>query len=99
MKRLLICLVNRCQGSIGIFIVIRKCAVFYLHRLSGSFSQAPFIDKYGETDMGLRHSRQLFLSQKRYDTMLRTMWLSHGVPSYISRRLEADVSTGGWETM
>lgn len=83
----------------GIFIVIRKCAAFYLHRLSGSFSLAPYIDKYGETDMGLRHLRQLFLSQKRYDSMLRTMWLSHGVPSYISRRLEADINTGGWETI
>lgn len=83
----------------GIFIIIRKCNIFYLHRLSGSFSVAPFIDKYGETDQGLRHYRQLFLSQKRYDSMLRSMWLSHGVPSYISRRLEADINTGGWETI
>lgn len=57
------------------------------------------MDKYGEADMGLRHSRQLFLSQKRYDSMLRSMWLSHGVPSYISRRLEADINNGGWETI
>lgn len=49
--------------------------------------------------MGLRHSRQLYLNQKRYDTMLRTMWLSHGVPSYISRRLEADINNGGWESV
>ncbi|CAN8099791.1 unnamed protein product [Discula destructiva] len=90
---------RKCQGSMGIFILIRKCAVFYLHRLSGSFSLAPYIDTYGETDMGLRHSRQLFLSQKRYDSMLRTMWLAHGVPSYIARRLEADINTGGWETI
>lgn len=49
--------------------------------------------------MGLRHMRQLFLSQKRYDSMLRAMWLSHGVPSYIARRLEADINNGGWETI
>ncbi|PSS03626.1 E3 ubiquitin-protein ligase ubr1 [Coniella lustricola] len=90
---------RKCQGNIGVFISIRRCATFYLHRLSGSFSNAPYIDKYGETDMGLRHYRQLFLSQKRYDTMLRAMWLSHGVPSFISRRLEADINTGGWETL
>lgn len=90
---------NRCQGNVGLFINIRKCATFYLHRLSGSWSNAPYMDKYGEADMGLRHSRQLFLSQKRYDSMLRTMWLSHGVPSYISRRLEADINNGGWETI
>ncbi len=89
----------RCQGNIGLFINIRKCCVFYLHRVSGSFSNAPYIDKYGEVDLGLRHGRQLFLHQKRYDTMLRNLWLSHGVPSFISRKLEADINNGGWETI
>lgn len=89
----------RCQGNIGLFINIRKCAVYHLHRVSGSFSNAPYIDKYGEVDVGLRHGRQLFLSQKRYDSMIRTLWLSHGIPSYISRKLEADINNGGWETI
>ncbi|SPQ17838.1 36685ff8-bd82-4ad4-a029-cac1570eb423 [Thermothielavioides terrestris] len=89
----------KCQGNIGLFINIRKCCVFYLSRLSGSFSQAPYIDKYGEVDMGLRFGRQLFLHQKRYDSMLRNLWLSHGVPSFIARKLEADINTGGWETI
>ncbi|KAF3768926.1 hypothetical protein M406DRAFT_337244 [Cryphonectria parasitica EP155] len=90
---------RKCQGSVGIFISIRKCAAFYLHRNSGSFSHAPYIDAYGETDMGLRHYRQLFLSQKRYDSLLRTVWLTGGIPSFISRRLESDINTGGWETI
>ncbi|KAI1645676.1 uncharacterized protein F4817DRAFT_165729 [Daldinia loculata] len=89
----------KCQGNIGLFINIRKCAIFYLHRTSGSFSSAPYIDKYGEVDFGLRHGRQLFLNQKRYDSMLRNMWLSHGIPSFISRKLEADINSGGWETI
>ncbi|KAI1431516.1 hypothetical protein GGR50DRAFT_679240 [Xylaria sp. CBS 124048] len=89
----------KCQGNIGLFINIRKCAVFYLHRVSGSFSNAPYIDKYGEVDIGLRHGRQLYLNQKRYDSMIRSLWLSHGIPSYISRKLEADINNGGWETI
>ncbi|KAK4240848.1 hypothetical protein C8A03DRAFT_31013 [Achaetomium macrosporum] len=89
----------RCQGNIGLFINIRKCCVFYLSRMSGSFSHAPYIDKYGEVDIGLRYGRQLFLHQKRYDSMLRNLWLSHGVPSFISRKLEADINNGGWETI
>lgn len=89
----------KCQGNIGLFINIRKCAIFYLHRKSGSFSSAPYIDKYGEVDIGLRHGRQLFLNQRRYDTMLRGLWLSHGIPSFISRKLEADINNGGWETI
>ncbi|KUI56589.1 E3 ubiquitin-protein ligase ubr11 [Cytospora mali] len=90
---------RKCQGNVGLFINIRKCATFYLHRLSGSWSNAPYMDKYGEADMGLRHSRQLFLSQKRYDSMLRALWLGHGVPSFISRKLESDINNGGWETI
>jgi hypothetical protein len=27
------------------------------------------------------------------------LWLSHGIPSYISRKLEADINNGGWETI
>ncbi|KAI1266804.1 hypothetical protein F5Y18DRAFT_380455 [Xylariaceae sp. FL1019] len=89
----------KCHGNIGLFITIRKCAIFYLHRVSGSFSNAPYIDKYGEVDVGLRHGRQLYLNQKRYDSMIRNLWLSHGIPSYISRKLEADINNGGWETI
>jgi E3 ubiquitin-protein ligase UBR1 len=90
---------NRCQKTIGLFLNIRRCVVFMLHRQSGSFAHAPYIDQYGEMDMGLRHGRELFLHQKRYDTFLRNLWLGHGVPSYIARKLEADINSGGWETL
>ncbi|KAF4634958.1 hypothetical protein G7Y89_g3131 [Cudoniella acicularis] len=89
----------KCQKNIGLYINIRKCCVFYLYHTSGSWMVAPFIDKYGEVDPGLRHSRQLFLNQKRYDALLRTVWLSHGIPSVISRKLEMDINNGGWETI
>ncbi|KAH6660047.1 hypothetical protein BKA67DRAFT_38434 [Truncatella angustata] len=88
----------KCHRNIGLFINIRKCSIFYLHRVSGSFSNAPYIDRYGEVDVGLRHGRLLYLNQKRYDA-LRNIWLSHGIPSFISRKLEADINNGGWETI
>jgi len=90
---------QKCQKNIGLFINVRKCCVFYVSHRSGSFSNAPFIDKYGEVDMMLRYGRQLFLHQKRYDSMLRNLWLGHGVPSYIARKLEGDINNGGWETI
>ncbi|KAL6869088.1 E3 ubiquitin-protein ligase ubr1 [Amphichorda felina] len=90
---------QRCQRNIGVFLNIRKCATVYLFRLSGSFTPAPYIDKYGETDPQLRHGRQLFLNQKRYDSMIRSTVLSHGVPSLISRKLEAEINNGGWDTL
>ena len=73
--------------------------MFYLYKHSGTWSLAPYIDKYGEVDPGLRHSRQLFLNQKRYDVLLRTAWLTHGVPTFIARKLESDINNGGWETI
>ncbi|EFX03776.1 ubiquitin-protein ligase e3 component [Grosmannia clavigera kw1407] len=90
---------RKCQGNIGLFLSIRKCCIFYLHRLSGSYGYAPYIDKYGEVDLGFRHGRPLLLNQRRYDLMLRAVWLSHGIPSFISRKLEMDINNGGWETV
>lgn len=91
---------RRCNNPIGLFINIRKCNLYYLHRKSGSWGPAPYTDKYGETDQGLRHGRQLFLNQKRYDALVRNVWLGHGVPSVISRKLETgEANNGGWETI
>ena len=83
----------------GIFISLRKCCVLYLHNKNGSWAHAPYLDKHGEVDPGLRRSRQLILNQKRYDALLRKHWLEHGIPSVIGRRLDADVNNGGWETL
>ncbi|KAI5466689.1 hypothetical protein BGZ63DRAFT_369266 [Mariannaea sp. PMI_226] len=90
---------RKCQRNIGVFLNVRKCSVVYLYRMSGSFTPAPYIDKYGETDPQLRHGRQLFLNQRRYDSMIRTTILNHGVPSLISRKLEAEINNGGWDTL
>ena len=89
----------RCGRNIGIFISLRKCTVLYLHNGNGSWAHAPYLDKHGEVDPGLRRSRQLMLNQKRYDALLRNVWLQHGIPTTISRKLEADINNGGWETL
>ncbi|KAL2870967.1 putative ubiquitin-protein ligase E3 component (UBR1) [Aspergillus lucknowensis] len=91
--------VPKCGKNIGLFINIRKCMVLYLHNQSGSWHYAPYLDRHGEVDPGLRRNRPLMLNQKRYDRLLRDVWLSHSVPATISRRLEADVNNGGWETI
>ncbi|KAL9597366.1 MAG: hypothetical protein Q9219_005175 [cf. Caloplaca sp. 3 TL-2023] len=64
-----------------------------------NWHNAPYLDKFGEVDSGLRHNRQLFLNQRRYDALLRNVWLQHGIPTTISRKLEADINNGGWETL
>ncbi|KAI5789100.1 hypothetical protein EDC01DRAFT_616809 [Geopyxis carbonaria] len=89
----------KCGHNIGIFINIRKCGLLYLHNHNGSWAETPYMDAHGETDLGLRRNRQLFLNQRRYDALVRNVWLHHGLPSVISRKLEADMNTGGWDTM
>ncbi|PHH63817.1 hypothetical protein CDD81_5474 [Ophiocordyceps australis] len=90
---------RRCQRNIGVFLNIRKCTIIFFFNQSGSFAAAPYMDRYGETDYQLRHGRQLFLSQKRYDSMIRNAVVNNDVPAFVSRRLELDVNNGGWDTL
>ena len=89
----------KCGGVIGIFLNIRKCMVLFLNGTQGTWTVAPYLDRYGEADPTLRKHHQLFLNQKRYDGLLRHVWLSHGLPSLIARRLDSDVNNGGWESL
>ncbi|KAI2787624.1 hypothetical protein POX_f07997 [Penicillium oxalicum] len=90
---------QKCGKNIGLFINIRKCTVLYLHNHNGSWHYAPYLDRHGEVDPGLRRNRQLILNQKRYDRLLRDVWLSHSIPATISRKLESEMNNGGWETI
>ena len=71
----------------------------FLNSDNGTWAMAPYLDKHGEADPTLRRSHQLFLNQKRYDILLRKVWLESGVPSLIARRMEGEMNNGGWETM
>lgn len=90
---------QKCGGNIGIFLNIRKCMVLFMHGTHGSFTNAPYLDKHGEPDPTMRRHHQLYLNQKRYDKLLRDVWLNHMIPSVISRKLEGDMNPGGWETL
>ncbi|KAI5818406.1 hypothetical protein BZA77DRAFT_306921 [Pyronema omphalodes] len=89
----------KCGKNIGLFINIRKCALLHLHNRNGTWAEAPYLDVHGETDLGFRRTRQLFLNQRRYDALIRSVWLNHGIPSVISRKLEAEINTGGWDSL
>lgn len=43
-----------CQRDVGMYINIRKCHVLYLSHGKGAWAAAPYLDKHGETDSGLR---------------------------------------------
>ncbi|WEW58063.1 E3 ubiquitin-protein ligase ubr1 [Emydomyces testavorans] len=90
--------VQKCGMNIGIFINVRKCAVLFLHGRHGCWQFAPYLDIHGEVDLGFRHHRPLILNQKRYDRLIREVWLTNGIPATVSRRLESEINNGGWET-
>ncbi|QIW99631.1 hypothetical protein AMS68_005149 [Peltaster fructicola] len=87
------------SGKIGIFINIRKCMMLFMNGENGSWVNAPYLDVHGEADPTLRRHHQLFLNQRRYDKLMREVWLQHGVQNVISRKLEGDNNPGGWETL
>ena len=43
-----------CGASMGIFLLVRKCALIYLYADKGTFGAAPYLDAHGEADLGLR---------------------------------------------
>ncbi|KAF2477860.1 uncharacterized protein BDR25DRAFT_275349 [Lindgomyces ingoldianus] len=90
---------TKCGGNIGLYINIRKCMVLFLNLDNGTWAVAPYLDKHGEVDPTLRRQHQLYLNQKRYDVLLRKVWLEGGIQSLIARRLEGDINNGGWETL
>ncbi|CAB4385880.1 unnamed protein product [Rhizophagus irregularis] len=87
-----------CGGDIGIYLLVKKCVILLLHVDNGCFMNAPYLDTHGETDLGLKRGRPQFLNQKRYDE-IRKLWLTHGVPIHVARKIEQTFDLGGWPTM
>lgn len=66
---------------------------------SGCFTFAPYLDRWGEPDHGLRRHQRLYLSTKRYEKLVREVWVGGMTQTVVSRKLEGDVNPGGWETL
>ncbi|KAK9467241.1 hypothetical protein V1512DRAFT_152636 [Lipomyces arxii] len=90
---------KECAGHVGIYLLITKCTILFLKDKQGSFVVAPYLDVHGEVDFSLKRGRPLYLSQKRYDSLIRNHWLENSIGSQIARRIEAVVDNGGWEGM
>lgn len=79
---------NECGAGVGIFLRIRECEILLLGLNKGCFVSPPYLDKYGETDQGLRRGNPLTLCPERY-TKLNLLWLSHSLHEDIARSAEA----------
>lgn len=89
----------KCCAEVGIFLRIRDCQVVYLGRNKGCFVHPPYLDQYGETDMGLRRGNPLHLCSARY-SKIHLAWLDHGLHEEIARSSESSSSAGTqWHLM
>ncbi|KAA1468351.1 hypothetical protein DENSPDRAFT_833612 [Dentipellis sp. KUC8613] len=89
---------RECGGVIGIYFLVKRCSLLYLHAGSGTFAQSPYLDVHGEVDTSMRRGRRQFLHPARWEEVRKT-WLSHGVPTLVARKLEGTLDSGGWETL
>ncbi|OSX68023.1 hypothetical protein POSPLADRAFT_1129207 [Postia placenta MAD-698-R-SB12] len=89
---------RECAGPIGVYFCVKRCALLYLYANNGTFGQSPYLDVHGEVDVSMRRGRRQYLHHARWEEA-RKVWLNHGVPTLIARRLESTVDSGGWETL
>lgn len=82
---------TQCGAGVGIFLRIRECEILLLGLNKGSFVLPPYLDKYGETDQGLRRGNPLTLCSERY-AKLHLLWLNHSLHEDIARSAEASNS-------
>jgi len=77
-----------CGAGVGIFLRIRDCEILLLNTINrGSFMLAPFLDKWGENDTGLKRGNSLNLNKKQYQ-QIQILWLEHGLHREISKYLK-----------
>lgn len=90
---------NECLNDFGIFLLPKHSSILLLHKGNGLFHPAPYIDSHGEYDSDARQGQALTLSEEKYDTFIKQMWLQHGAQNYVTRKLEGTLDIGGWETL
>ncbi|KAJ2945313.1 hypothetical protein O0L34_g9400 [Tuta absoluta] len=90
----------QCGAGAGVFLRVRECELLLLCAPArGALLPAPYLDKYGETDQGLRRGNPLCLCPERYEKM-RMLWLSHGLHERIARALDTNMLvTTQWQNM
>lgn len=49
------CLTHSCSGEAKLFVMVRVCAIFAIYANKPKHLNPPYLDKYGEVDLGLRY--------------------------------------------
>ena len=78
--------------------MVKKCVVLLLHAQKGFFHNSPYLDAHGESDLGLKRGKPLFLNDGRYNELVK-LWINHQICSFIARKIESSFDFGGWNTL
>ncbi|KAJ2159520.1 E3 ubiquitin-protein ligase ubr1 [Coemansia sp. RSA 552] len=87
-----------CGGTIGVYLLVKKCGLVLLHHDNGCFMSAPYLDQHGEVDLGLKRGRPLFINKVRYEEMRRLV-LTQKIPVFIARKIDQAFDIGGWVSL
>jgi len=85
-----------CAGGTGIFLRIKRCSVVLLSDARrGANLAAPYVDEFGEVDLGLQRGNPLRLEPSLY-AEINNLWLNNDIPDKIAR--VHNRSNGGFGT-
>ncbi|KAJ2043046.1 E3 ubiquitin-protein ligase ubr1 [Coemansia sp. S2] len=87
-----------CGGTVGVYLLVKKCGLLLLHHDNGCFMSAPYLDQHGEVDLGLKRGRPLFLNKNRYEEM-RKLVLTQKIPVFVARKIDQAFDIGGWVSL
>ena len=86
-----------CGGGSAVLLLVKQCIVLLLAHGRGCRHSIPYLDVYGEEDVGLRRGRPLHLSAEREIRLLR-LWASHGLHTELARQ-SLDHSSIDWTAL
>jgi E3 ubiquitin-protein ligase UBR2 len=79
---------RKCSPGVGLYLYIRECQVVLLAGEGrGCLYPAPYFDKYGETDVGLKRGNPLYLCEESYKK-LQEIWLKHTLYEVVVNSME-----------
>ncbi|KAI3876300.1 hypothetical protein MKX03_001547 [Papaver bracteatum] len=81
----ILCCRNHCQdhamacgAGIGVYLLITSTRILLQRSASHAVWPSPYLDAFGEEDLGLQRGKPLYLNEERYAT-LTNMVASHGL--------------------
>ncbi|CAJ0578381.1 unnamed protein product, partial [Mesorhabditis spiculigera] len=86
-----------CTGNSGIFLRIRESQVVLLaSKTRGCLKAAPYVDEFGETDVGFRRGNPLHLNREQYNK-LRQLWIHQGLMEEVVNQFDLDHRNYGYD--